>query len=240
MTSLAFSDTIISGSLSGTMPAYYSNAGCAPLSIVEVLAYWDIQYNMPNMFPVSKANLLAYVGTNIDTEITSIATIANICQTDGSGGTLLAYIGPGLVTYSGSMGYALSATTTGNIISDSGTTHMSQIKLTVAWNNLVSNINANRPMLLYVDENGDGTADHIVPAIAYSNNYNGLGINCYEYVNDGATYWSQFQLVASGNSFGVANEIMIVPEPTTFIFLLSGIGFFFLFRGRKRHFNFIN
>lgn len=68
---------------------------------------------------------------------------------------------------------------------------------------LVNEIDNNRPMLLLVDTDGNGSTDHFVTAVAYSNGSPPL-YGCLDTWPPYSTIrWSEFRSMASGRSWGV-------------------------------------
>jgi len=67
------------------------------------------------------------------------------------------------------------------------------------WENYCREIDANRPVVLLVDTNGDGGTDHFITAIGYddSNNY-----ACYN-TWDHNIHWYDFSKISSGNTWGI-------------------------------------
>ena len=69
----------------------------------------------------------------------------------------------------------------------------------LTWEKYCKEIDANRPVILLVDFNGDGSTDHFITAIGYddSNNY-----ACYN-TWDHNIYWYDFSKISSGNTWGI-------------------------------------
>jgi hypothetical protein len=223
-----------SATVSGTMPAYTGTDGCGPLAVAMDLGYWDTKYGDANLFTVkggipqigATPGTGLYLTSNVETELRSIALY---CQTDGTGGTLTSNLTTGIVNYTASKGYTfqVSATRPG---------------LTLFWSNLVADINANNPPIFYVDNDGDGVADHFVPVIGYDDNYQNSGQKYYEYYSTGSEaenpLWIKFQALGSGNVGGVYNDIRItssVPEPSTLFMVIGGMGILAFVQRSRRH-----
>jgi hypothetical protein len=69
----------------------------------------------------------------------------------------------------------------------------------LTWEKFSSEIDANRPVVLLVDTNGDGGTDHFITAIGYddSNNY-----ACYN-TWDHSIHWYDFSKISGGNPWGI-------------------------------------
>ena len=104
-------------------------------------------------------------------------------------------------------------------------------------------INAGRPILFTVDENGTGNIDHVIPVFGYETVG---GVNYYAcYTTDSGDttpLWKPFVDINYEGSgpftpYAVDESITITsiqaPEPTTLISLISGIGFLMLIRKRN-------
>jgi hypothetical protein len=199
------------------VPAYNDTTGigCAPTSIAMVLGYYDLRGDS-NLF-AAQGNAL-YPTANVLPEISSIASYCGTVN----GITTVSNDVPGLINYAASRGYIFQAT-------------LSRKSLTATWNLLVSEINAGRPMLFLVDSTGNGTPDHLVPAIGYDTNHNGDGeyYACYTTASEDETpVWEKLQGI--GNVYGVYEEIQVqtqlVPEPATLAFLIFGAPLIFFRR----------
>lgn len=232
--SSASAETIISG-----VPAYAWYHGCGPTSIGMVLGYWDI-HGYPNLFDAQGNDV--YLTASVQDQISSPAhnakydpdpdisdsilpvppytSIADWCGTSvGSqpfGGSLVSNIAPAVVSYAAYRGYEFQ-------------TSLTRLPIDSTWNLLESEVNAGRPILFYVDADGDGLADHFVPAFGYDNNYNGDGryYACYTTGSESETpFWTKFQSKTAGNLYGVYEEVQVTPQPTpepsTMILLLAG------------------
>jgi hypothetical protein len=97
---------------------------------------------------------------------------------------------------------------------------------TVAWNDLVGEINANRPLMFLVDTNGDGGSDHFVPVIGYDDR--GLDGKYYGFY----TTWSEDETIAwahyqgMGTPWGVGYATFLapaIPEPASWLLLLGSL-----------------
>jgi hypothetical protein len=99
----------------------------------------------------------------------------------------------------------------------------------LTWSKFCSEIDANRPVILLVDTQGDNSADHFVTAIGYddSNNY-----GCYN-VLDTNIHWYDFSKIATGNPWGIYGAVFctlsmvglqLEYSPTTYDFGTKDIG----------------
>lgn len=85
------------------------------------------------------------------------------------------------------------------------------------WDTLVDEIDASRPMELYVDRTGDGNPDHFVAAIGYDDGPDGKRYAAYNsYDHD--VHWYDFTPPAPGQEWGVRSGTwfaVLQPEPVT-------------------------
>ena len=226
-----------SGSISGA-PNYIWYNGCVPTSAGAILGYWDLN-GCPNLFNAKGSAV--YVQANVDNQICSPTYIANnyslvppytsiaeFCQTSGSGATSSANIVPGITGYLNYRGSVFSTTSVPYSITKSGSN---------LWTKLVNEINAGRPMLFAVDD-GNGkqvnsytSVDHAVAVIGYCTNYSGSG-EYYECYTTGSTQgvayppvWEKFQYystngtnASNGNDvyYGVSGGYALDPTELTF------------------------
>jgi len=70
------------------------------------------------------------------------------------------------------------------------------------WDNYCAEINANRPMVLLIDSNGNNDADHFVTAIGYWDNNGQQYYGCYDTWTKNIK-WYDFTKMAYGNDQGV-------------------------------------
>ena len=83
-----------------------------------------------------------------------------------------------------------------------------------SWVNYKNEIDANRPVVLLVDTDGDGSTDHFVTGIGYDNSNSNYAI--YD-TWDSQIHWYPWQEVASGNTWGIYGFNIFVlsnPSPT--------------------------
>jgi hypothetical protein len=214
------------------VPSYVWYHGCVPTSIGMILGYWDMQ-GYSNLFQAS-GNAL-YSTSSVQDEISSPeynaardgvdtgATIPLDCIAAflGTSKDPLGYgvsnaidAGPATIGYAAYKGYDGFVTTNKTFSS--------------TWSTLVNEVNAGRPMLFFVDSDGNGIYDHSVSAIGYDGNYNNDGpyYACYDTKSETENpVWYKFQPV--GKIFGVYGGTTIIPGPipelsTTIIGLFMG------------------
>jgi len=78
------------------------------------------------------------------------------------------------------------------------------------WDTLVKQIDAGRPMELYVDSNSDGSADHFVAAIGYDATPGDEKYACYN-TYDHQVHWYPFARTASGQPYGIRSGTILDP-----------------------------
>ncbi len=230
MMTLANSATVITG-----VPAYTWYHGCAPTSIGMIMGYWDMQ-GYSNLFTASGSDVYSTVNvqdqisspdhnarydstpdnTTIPISYTSIADyLGTSVDPRPYGGSSATNAGSATVAYAASRGYTF--TTANKTFSNT-------------WNALVSEVNAGRPMLLFVDSVfNDGIFDHAVPAIGYDTNYNGDGpyYACYTTGSENEVpVWYSFRGLAANTPYGVYGGVTVnpgvIPEPSI-VAMLTGI-----------------
>ncbi len=94
------------------------------------------------------------------------------------------------------------------------------------FDDLVNEIDNNRPMVLHVDSNADGETDHAVCAIGYNDVTNQYA--CYN-THNANIHWYDFAAVAEGQSYGVKGGTFFVlitepiPEPSTIAMIVGAL-----------------
>ncbi len=220
--------------LSG-VPAYLEPKGCASSAILSILGYYDFRYGATGLLPgIAVADI--YLTSNVTVPLQNIALA---CNTDVSGNTDTGNIGPGLVNYAATVGYNFQVSMSGNVVPSNP--HGSQISVTTAYDMVATAITNNQPVLLRVDSNADGVADHLVPVFGYDPNYQELGKSFAFYTgnNESETVisWLPFQAISVGVSYGVSNVAIVipptfVPEPSSAIIVLF-LGTLMAFRHKR-------
>ncbi|MFA6190383.1 MAG: C39 family peptidase [Candidatus Staskawiczbacteria bacterium] len=225
------------------VPSYTNYHGCSPTSVGMILGYWDLQ-GYSNLFTASGSDVM--LTTNVQGQISSddhnlrydstpdnttipisYTSIADYLGTSvdplGYGASSVATTGAATVAYASSRGYTF--TTANKTFSNT-------------WNALVAEVNAGRPMLLFVDSNGDGTVNHTVTAIGYDTNYNGNGqyYFCYNTGHEDEAIVDAYKFqsyVGGGKPFGVYGGITVnpgvIPEPNTaMVLIVTAMGLSFI------------
>jgi hypothetical protein len=72
-----------------------------------------------------------------------------------------------------------------------------------AWDDFVAEIDADRPMILLVDSDGDSETDHFVTAIGYSDSNGYPEYACFDTWNTGVR-WERFRAMSSEYEWGIA------------------------------------
>jgi hypothetical protein len=70
------------------------------------------------------------------------------------------------------------------------------------WENYCAEIDANRPVVLLVDTNGNGSTNHFVPAVGYDDSGDMLLYACYDTWNH-SIRWEEFAQIAAGQPWGI-------------------------------------
>jgi len=69
----------------------------------------------------------------------------------------------------------------------------------LTWDNYCSEIDANHPVVLLVDTNGDGSTDHFITAIGYDDEHNYACYNTWDH----NIHWYDFSQKSNGNPWGI-------------------------------------
>jgi len=213
-------------------PWYY---GCGPTAGGMIIGYWDAN-GYGNLVPgsndwatnqtaietmiASAEHIADYWGTDADPPLHTDNSVADFMHTSrdpfADGDSPFSRQDDGLVGYSVYSGYvwATAANTTyiENDLWDDGT----------YWNDLCAEIDANRPVELYVDKNADGTPDHFVAVYGYDD---ATG-QCIGYDPSDATGEKRFDFtpVAPGQAYGVRGSTFFAPTPEPATLALLGVG----------------
>ena len=220
-------------SLSG-VPSYGWYHGCSPTSIGMIMGYWDVN-GYPNLFNAQGS--LVYSESNVQDQISSPAHNSKYDPTPDISDSILPV--PPKTSIADFLGTSVDPLAFGDTYIDEGAASVAYANYrgyaltytnnyySTTWSTLVSEINAGKPILFYVDSNGDGYVDHAVPAIGYNTDYNGLGpyYECYTTASEGeAPVWYKFQPEVAGQPYGVYGAVQLdlqpVPEPATIALLL--------------------
>lgn len=111
---------------------------------------------------------------------------------------------------------------------------------TLTWQDLVGEIDAERPLMFLVDSDGNGGTDHFVPVLGYDDRGDdGLWYAYYTTWTESETvYWSQFRAMSDEYSWGVYSATFVhmtpIPEPATLGLVALGACSLLLRRRRRR------
>ena len=207
--------------LSGA-PAYLWYGGCGPTAAGMVMGYWD-NHGLGNLIsagngssdwavneqPIkdtiaSSGYFRDYYNAQPDTPAPHHADdcIADYLGTSrdplAAGETYESWMSYGMVDYAKSQGYSMAT---------AGKYSYSVI----FWDFLTSELNAGRPMVLFVDSNADGTGDHFVEAIGYEDApvRRWAAYNTY----DLQVHWYTYGSASKGREYGVRSGTWFRPEP---------------------------
>jgi hypothetical protein len=92
------------------------------------------------------------------------------------------------------------------------------------WQDLVDEVNADRPLLFLVDSDGDGGTDHFVPVFGYDDRGDlGKYYACYTtWSEDETVAWKEFRGMGNTWGIGYATFAVLTPEPATICLLALG------------------
>jgi len=203
------------------VPAYLWYRGCGPTAGAMIIGYWDahgfdnliVGSNDWNTNQLAIKTMIASVGHDADYWPTPDrkpppAYHANDSLADfmwanrdplGQGLSYDRMQGFGLSGYANYRGYPNS---TNSYLYDD------------IWATLVGEIDAGRPMELYVDSTGDGIADHFVTVVGYddtpgANQYRAYHASTWDF----DMHWHSFDVPDVGRPYGVASGATFNPEP---------------------------
>lgn len=219
-----------------SVPAYNWYHGCGPTAAASVLGYWDLN-GFNNLFDAQGNDV--YLTLNVQEQISSLAhnqkydptpddpnlpvppktSIADWFGTSEDplefGSSYLYSAGDAFTEYAQYRGYHFNA--------------WNQSFGEFTWEDLVSEINANRPLMFLVDSDGDGGTDHFVPVLGYEDRgAQGKWYGLYTTWDENETIeWQQFQGMGTPWGIGYATFVQpeISPEPTSSLGIL-GLGAF--------------
>jgi hypothetical protein len=228
------------------VPAYDWYHGCGPTAAGSIIGYYDL-HGYDSLFNVSGWNDVRLTA-NVQDEISSPAhnaaydpdpdpavpappdtSIADFFHTSEGeleyGASWLDYADDAFTGYANYRGYSdWSAWNT-------------EYGLDFFWEDLINEINNDRPMMFLVDSAGDGESDHFVSVIGYDDVTMQYGF--YNTWSEGENVqWETFQGMGSAWGVGFATFIQpgaaAVPEPGSMMLMalgVAGIGF----RRQRRH-----
>jgi len=204
------------------VPAYEWYHGCAPTAVASIFGYWDL-HGHPKYFDAQGWDALRWTAavqdeisspehnakydpTPDDPPLTDPAdtSIADFLRTsEGSvtfGWTWLASVDSGIEGYAELRGAPVDARTAP--------------VAAVAWEDVVAEIDAARPMLFLVDTGGDGATDHFVPVLGYDDRgpEGGRWYGAYTTWTEAETVeWFEWRPMAAGEEWGVAHVTFVQP-----------------------------
>jgi hypothetical protein len=215
-------------------PAYKWYHGCGPTAMASIIGYYDL-HGFDNLFTAtgwddvrltssvqdeisSPAHNAKYDPTPDDASLpvppkTSLACWFNTSVDPiGYGGSYLNRMPAAFKGFVASRGYQCAAWYDYYIPNSP-----------FGWENLVTEIDAGRPMLLTVDSDGDAELDHFVSVFGYDDRgAEGQYYGCYTtWSEDDALVWYQFRYLSSDYAWGVGygTYVQIVPEPSVLVLL---------------------
>ena len=216
---------IISG-----VPAYIWRYGCGPTAAGMVIGYWDM-HGYANLVPGDSSTQTADVnamiasdehyqdyslpidnaGTGILTDKSELGgahsnnSVADWMCTSWSLYSL--YYG---WTYFTAVDYAIDSYTEWK--GYSGFTTHNEIWGAFTWDDLVAEMDNNRPLVLLVDSDADGVSDHFVPAIGYDTaSHQYAAYNTW----DTSVHWYNFAQIAAGQPFSIYGATFTDPPAST-------------------------
>ncbi len=217
------------------MPAYDWYHGCGPTAVGSIFGYWDLM-GFEDLFDASGDDL--YLTENVQDQISSpehnakydpkpddanlpvppMTSIADWFQTSvdplEAGWSYRNYAADAFEGYAAYRGYAFDAW------------YEATWNGALTWEDLVTEIDAGRPMMFMVDTTGNGSVDHFVPVLGYderggSDRYYG----CYTtWSEDETVAWVPFQELGYLHFGGVGFGWFVqpVPEPSSVALLAVG------------------
>ncbi|GBC63737.1 hypothetical protein DENIS_4735 [Desulfonema ishimotonii] len=195
------------------VPAYDYYEGCGPTAAAMIIGYWDMN-GYDNLFDasgwdeVSETENVAdeisspeHYSGNYDAADTSIADFFRTSE-DGlqPGWSYLNYSDNAFEEYAAYRGYEFDADDTSYY--------------SFSWDEFVTEIDADNPMMFLVDTNGDASTDHFVPVIGYEDRgEDGLWYAAYSTWSESEAdiYWQEYQAMGLGNDWGVGYITSVKP-----------------------------
>lgn len=250
---LGSADTTSSeGNYLTSVPAYDWYHGCGPTAAASVIGYWDLN-GYVNLFDASGDEV--FLTSNVADQISSpehnakynptpdnpllpIPASTSIADWFGTskdplnyGWSYLSQADNAFTGYTNYRGYQF------NSWNESFSTGE------FTWEDLVLEIDSQRPLMFLVDSRGDGYTDHFVPVLGYDDRgVEGKYYGFYTTWSENETIvWREFQGMSQGQPWGVGYGTFVqpvsraTPEPSPILSLLAlaglGVG---LTRGRQQ------
>jgi hypothetical protein len=215
------------------VPAYNWYHGCGPTAAASIVGYYDL-HGFDNLFDASgwdEVKLTANVQDQISSPAhnakydpdpddpdlpvppnTSIACWFRTSVDLPYGWSYLTYSNDALSGYMDYRGYMCISWFKGYGVGE------------FAWDDLVNEIDANRPLMFLVDTDGDYATDHFVPVLGYDDRgIDGKYYGCYTtWSEDETVVWKEFRGTGAAWGVGYATFAYVVPEPCAFSLLAAG------------------
>ena len=202
------------------VPSYVWYHGCGPTAAASILGYYDAS-GLAGLFDADGTAL--YLTDNVREEISSTAhnakydptpddqnlpvppytSIADWFRTSvdprAYGWSYVSHSTDAFEGYAAYRGYAFAAR------------YASYSVGAFAWNDLTTEIDAGRPVLLLVDRDADGATDHFVAALGYDDRGDGdRRYACYDgYTEAESVVWQPFRGV--GQAWGIGFATLVTP-----------------------------
>lgn len=205
------------------VPAYDWYHGCGPTAVASVLGYWDLQ-GYDDLFDAAGPDV--YATANVKDHISSPAHNAKYDPTPDRtdlpappkdciaswfgtsvdplqyGWSYLSKTDDAFEGYGAYRGYEIDS-------------WYRRYASGFGWADLVTEVDAGRPMVFLVDSDGNGGTDHFVPVFGYDDRgQEGLYYAMYTTWSEGETVvWQRFRPMSSSYGWGVGYGVYAVPEP---------------------------
>lgn len=224
------------------VPAYSWYHGCGPTAAASILGYWDLNgYDL--LFDATGWEDIRLT-SNVQEEISSTAhnakydstpdnttlpvpadtSIADFFHTSENplttGSSYLKYSDDAFTKYAAYRGY------------DDWTSWYEMFNVTFTWEDLLAEIDNGRPMMFFVDSDGDGWADHFVPVFGYDDEESLFAFYDVWGEDEDDISWASFLGIQNGREWGIAYAIFIapgtpdaapVPEPFSATYVFFGL-----------------
>ena len=198
------------------VPAYNWYRGCGPTAVGMILGYWDsngydflvvgdasdTSGNLANIHDMiaTQEHYDDYGNPSLNPDLSELGgahennSVADFMRTSQSylsmsyGWSLFNYADNGLEEYAQYVGYSDAEAWNEAWYSDS------------LWDNIVNDIDAGYPVMLLVDTDGNGNADHFVPVMGYNDTT--MEYACYN-TWDSSVHWYDFALITADQPWAV-------------------------------------